>query len=456
MFENFYSKKIEVWIVLILAIAGIISSLLFGGAVRNYYSMGGSKLGNLGPVVESIAAFPSVVRDVIVLVMSDKHPLATQRHFKGSSGFQFNYAVGSRPDLGYVLVNRYDGDLQYSVSELWDLNNQDNVHTWHFADVDTIWEKSTLKSRFADMAVDFATKRFRNIHALLSDSGRIHTLGGGLITADVCSSLAILEGSAFYHHSLERDHQGNFWAPQYIEPKTVTIGRDLFRDDGITLISPDGDILFKKSVIQLLDDNGMGYLVYGTGKYNSRNNNDPIHLNDIQPVLQDGEFWQKGDVFLSIRNLSMVVLYRPSTNEVLWHRRGPWLHQHDVDILNDHQISIYNNNINLDSHVYGVAGVNNMLVYDFRTHRVTAPWRAGFEKLQVRTVTEGLGEVVGDEVFVEETNHGRLIQFAPDGMVSWQYINRAADGDIYLVNWSRLISRKLGDRVRSVVSQAAC
>ena len=263
MFENFYSKKIEVWIVLILAIAGIISSLLFGGAVRNYYSMGGSKLGNLGPVVESIAAFPSVVRDVIVLVMSDKHPLATQRHFKGSSGFQFNYAVGSRPDLGYVLVNRYDGDLQYSVSELWDLNNQDNVHTWHFADVDTIWEKSTLKSRFADMAVDFATKRFRNIHALLSDSGRIHTLGGGLITADVCSSLAILEGSAFYHHSLERDHQGNFWAPQYIEPKTVTIGRDLFRDDGITLISPDGDILFKKSVIQLLDDNGMGYLVYG-------------------------------------------------------------------------------------------------------------------------------------------------------------------------------------------------
>ena len=24
---------------------------------------------------------------------------------------------------------------------------------------------------------------------------------------------------------------------------------------------------------------------------------DPIHLNDIQPVNFDGEFWKKGDVF---------------------------------------------------------------------------------------------------------------------------------------------------------------
>ena len=456
MLERLLSKKIELWIILLPVIAVIAGSVLLAGAVRHYYLGGGSKLGDFGPVVASISAFPSVVRDVMALGMSDKHALATKRRFEGPSGFQFNYAVGSRPDLGYVLVNRYDGDLHYSVSELWDLNNQEKVHTWRFAGVDAIWQQSTLKSRLTDMAVDFSAKRFRNTHTLLSDSGRIYTVRGLLITADVCSSLNILEGSAFYHHSIERDHEGNFWVPQHIEPKTVTIGRHLFRDDGITLISPDGDVLFKKSVIQLLNDNGMGYLVYGTGKHNSRNNNDPIHLNDIQPVLEDGAFWQKGDVFLSMRNLSMVVLYRPGTNEVLWHRRGPWLHQHDVDILNDHQISIHNNNVSADSHTFTINGVNNMLVYDFKTHRITSPWQAGFEKLQLRTVTEGLGEVVGDEVFVEEANHGRLIQFAPDGAVSWQYINRAADGDIYRVNWSRLVSRALGDRVRSVVSPGEC
>ena len=72
--------------------------------------------------------------------------------------------------------------------------------------------------------------------------------------------------------------------------------------------------------------------------------NDPIHLNDIQPVNFDGEFWKKGDVFLSLRHQSMVLLYRPSTNEIIWKGTGPFFHQHDVDILDNHRISIFNNN----------------------------------------------------------------------------------------------------------------
>ena len=33
----------------------------------------------------------------------------------------------------------------------------------------------------------------------------------------------------------------------------------------------------------------------------------------------------------------MVFLYRPSTNEIIWKGTGPFFHQHDVDILDEHQ-----------------------------------------------------------------------------------------------------------------------
>ena len=72
-------------------------------------------------------------------------------------------------------------------------------------------------------------------------------------------------------------------------------------------------------------------------------NHDPIHLNDIEPVLADGPYWKKGDLFLSLRNVSAVMLYRPSTDEIVWIKRGPWIAQHDVDILDDHRIGIYDN-----------------------------------------------------------------------------------------------------------------
>ena len=46
---------------------------------------------------------------------------------------------------------------------------------------------------------------------------------------------------------------------------------------------------------EIFIENGLEYLLFSTGSWEF--NSDPIHLNDIQPVDFDGEFWQKGDVF---------------------------------------------------------------------------------------------------------------------------------------------------------------
>ena len=51
---------------------------------------------------------------------------------------------------------------------------------------------------------------------------------------------------------------------------------------------------------------------------------DPIHLNDIEPALSDTMYWEKGDVFLSVRYLSAIIHYRPSSNKVINYITGPF------------------------------------------------------------------------------------------------------------------------------------
>ena len=48
-----------------------------------------------------------------------------------------------------------------------------------------------------------------------------------------------------YHHSIEVDDDENIWTSNIIENKN-------FKDDSIGKISPEGKILFKKSVFEIL------------------------------------------------------------------------------------------------------------------------------------------------------------------------------------------------------------
>lgn len=458
--ERTLFRPVELWIVCLIVLLGSVGSVALAWAVR-HYANGGARLGAMGPLVMQVAEFPSDAKRALsgiagILLDTATELQSPEQRFVAESGFVFNFKPGSRVDLGYVLINRYDGDKKHSVSELWDLQSQEKVWTWSFAEVDALWRSATLKARF-DFHADARSRRFRSGHAVVNENAELitHGFGAPLIRADACSRLQFLNQDAVYHHSIERDSDGAYWTPLFIEPKSVDVGGEGFLDDGLKQIAPDGVALLEKSIAQIFLDNGLSALVYGSGPHQE---DDPIHLNDVQPVTEDGRHWKRGDVFLSLRHQSMVMLYRPSTNKVLWFKQGPWIHQHDVNILNDHQISIFNNNAyrkgsSLNAVVWGA---NDIMVYDFDTGDVTSPWSAAFGALEVRTITEGRGERVGNEVFVEESNYGRALQFDANGKVTWQFINRASDGRVYMLNWSRIVPRILGDKVRRVVSEAKC
>ncbi len=385
-----------------------------------------------------------IAKTVIVDWVNKHNPrLARGQRFEGEAGWSLPQGRG--PAGMAVVLSRYDGDEKRGVVEMVDLGSGKVVHSWR-PDVEAINALSKTPERFTHLKRDYGARRYMEHHPYALDDGSLvyHGMGSPLVKIDACSRVVwTVDGD--FHHSIEKNAYGDFWTIETFHPPTIPFVGEDFDDDAITKVSADGRVLFRKSAAQLLIDAGLYHVVYSHNKYDE----DPIHLNDVQPVLFDGPYWKKGDLFISLRNPSMIALYRPSADEVVWRRQGPWLMQHDVDIISDHEIAVYNNNAVAAPTGGKTVGSNDIIIYDFATGKTREPFTAGFEKNQIRTVTNGLFRLLPDgSVMVEEHDYGRLLAMTPDGEVRWGFINRAAkDGRVFQLGWSRAV---LGGRVKAL------
>ncbi len=368
------------------------------------------------------------------LIVEDKFP--TLDGFGGTPNSQESY----------LLLSRYDGDLQEGLVELIDLRNFEVMHTWN-PDIDAFNDLVEQVDEFKYLDRDASNSRKILKHPKLTkDGGLLFKRSSPLRKIDACSKLIFQNTHDQFHHSIETDIDGNIWVPSHIHPQSLPIkkvGRNIrdelgFSDDAIVKLSSDGEILFEKSVSQIFIDNGLEYLLFSVGDMHY--DKDPIHLNDIQPVDYAGEYWKKGDVFLSLRHQSMVLLYRPSTNEIIWKGTGPFFHQHDVDILDGQRISIFNNNSKDFVGGNVVDGHNEVIIYDLKTDEYSQYLKDSLIENDVKNITNGRNEILPNgDLFVEETNYGRSLYFNADDSLRWTHVNRSDDGYVYRVGWSRIL-----------------
>ena len=428
-------KKIEIWILYLTILFSILFAVGFGVLVRQEL-VGSVKAGWVSKTALTLAEIPMNIKRIFEssTIVADRFP-----SLDGFSGTP-------NPKESYLLLSRYDGDLQEGIVELVDLSNFEVIHTWN-PDINAFNDLVEQVNEFKYLNRDFNNSRHILRHPkLTADGGLLFKHFNPIKKIDSCSNLVFQNTHDIFHHSIETDIDENIWVPSFIYPQSLPIekvGRNLiqdggFNDDAIVKLSPNGEILFEKSVAQIFIDNGLEYLLFSVG--DAKFNVDPIHLNDIQPVDFDGKFWKKGDVFLSIRNQAMILLYRPSTNEIIWKGTGPFFHQHDVDILDEHRISIFNNNAKNFKNVDVVDGHNEVIIYDFKTNEYSSYLKESLVQNDVRTISEGRSQILPNgDMFIEEGNYGRTLYFNADGSLRWTHVNRSGDGNVYYVGWSRIL-----------------
>ncbi|ALO14606.1 hypothetical protein L21SP5_00939 [Salinivirga cyanobacteriivorans] len=316
---------------------------------------------------------------------------------------------------------------------------------------DSILKKWTIKKQFKPHT--------RIKHTMLHPDGSlIYQLFSkpfnGLYKIDSAGNQIWRQKNLTFHHSINLDKDGNIWACTRKHPWKYSGKYQLgnffvyYNDHSITKIDgKTGEVLFNKSITELLKENDLANYALKSSKPE-----DPFHLNDVQPALKTNPYYQKDDVFISLRNIHMILHYRPSTNKIINTLTGPFVNQHDIDILNDSTLVMFNNNTFVDvkreskkQHIEkGLVNLgkftSNIVSYNFKTGSFSVIGDSVFKKNKIYTYTEGLVEFINPNTyFVEEQNSGLLWVIKDDDVIYKNVFKSQHKGYHHLPNWTRII-----------------
>ena len=445
-------KKIEIWIVGLIVIFFILLILFVSGVLRDAYLGKNRTPEFLRNNFVTIAEIPKNIYHVINhFTGSDINaPPKFQKH-KHKKRFE-QFIPNNRNAL--LILPRYDHSLSRSVVDIVDLNNFEVIHTYKH---NIAKKNDQIKNteEFPTLNIDATEIRFQYKNPLLFEDGSLTFINVGTYKLDFCSNLLWNNNEEEFHHSQMLDHEGNIWVSGRKNPKSKYVEKysiKIYLDDSIIKINTDGQILYNKSITELLIENN---ILPNNFAFNSVLSNviDPIHLNDITPAFSDTKYWKQGDVFISIRHQSAIIHYRPSTNKVINYITGPFAQNHDVDIISDREISIFNNNTFLVDNEY-----SEVVIYNFETKRFRKLFNDQLQKENFQTTSGGLSQILKDgSLIVDESDHGRIILFNNQGEKEWEFVNKDKNGDIGLISWSRIIEDEIFiKKFKSLVESKKC
>ena len=104
--EKLLFKKVELWLVFLLAILGLVGLSLYGAILRNELR-GWGEYGRLGDAVVAIAEIPATAEQ---LLGADEGMRAAERaEFESRSGWSVFGDISQQE--GFLLLSRFDGGL---------------------------------------------------------------------------------------------------------------------------------------------------------------------------------------------------------------------------------------------------------------------------------------------------------------------------------------------------------
>lgn len=434
--------KFWLWLTSAFLVVLVVAVIFSAWAVRNIFMSSDVRLSeNQARMVMAVAEFPGLVKtaiyDVRLQFGGDPIPLLIDRKTTEKPNWVRHFPEPE--DTGYLLFSGLDPVAKKNIVQLIKIADGSVVASWH-----PDWAAINNQITDKKLAPKGSSLNLSAIHPLLlADGDIIFNTGSALARQNPCSPKPVWVLDEIVHHSNELDETGTaLWVSSVSQDGLADNPwlRDKVRDDALAHVSTDGRLLDRRSFARILRDNGLESMLLGTAGLQI--NTDPIHINQIKVANQDSRYWKRGDLLISARHLSTLFLYRPSTDKIIWHQTGPWMNQHSVDFVDDHRISVFNNNVvsgpaNMKQKFMKPDGTNQVLVYDFDTKQVSQPFAPLLAKARPITITEGRARLLPDGgLFLEETNYGRDMRFTKDKLL-WSRVNDYDKESIGHVNWSR-------------------
>lgn len=241
------------------------------------------------------------------------------------------------------------------------------------------------------------------------------------------------------HHSIARSDNGNFWIPGVTPNKRLVspeypngipgLDHPVYQDQ-ILQISPQGTILRKINVLDLLYTNDLERHIAEERRTSSQ---DPTHLNDVEPLpdslADDYARFQSDDLLVSLRNLELIFVFDPDSQNVKWHTTGRFILQHDPDFLGDGWIGLFDNNVDQTDRGSMLGGSRILAV-----HTATDSMKTLLAETKLESFyTEYRGKwqrLKNGNMLLTESSAGRVVEVDSTGAVVWKWVHPGANGRI--------------------------
>lgn len=301
------------------------------------------------------------------------------------------------------------------------------LFTWHL-DVEALWPNQEHVQ--AVRKVPFENFTLRDFHVF--PDGRIVVIvslygttpwGAGIVMMDKDSNvLWALQGN--YYNDLHVNEAGEIFALRH----EITMQSDLgqfdehvmfnapYLQDLVVKINQQGEVLEQYAVVDMLRRSKFKNILHHT---NDDGKGDYTHTNSIEFIEADintAPYMAAGDILALIRNIDVLVVIDGTSKKVKWASRVPVRMPHDIDILKNGNILLYDNQGHLGDEGYSRVvefNPNNFAVEWSYVGSKFRPFESEFWGFQQR--------LENGNTLTTVPNKGRLIEVTPEGEIVMEY-----------------------------------
>jgi len=270
--------------------------------------------------------------------------------------------------------------------------------------------------------------------------------GLGLVRLDICGNV-IWKLPYRTHHSVFLDEEDNLWVPGVKPVGDTVFNPNLippYKIHNILKISLKGEIIEEIDLVDLLKKNNLEGLLYLSNLDDVgliKVSGDIFHLNDVEifPSYMEEGVFKKGDIMISLRNMSAVIVFSGEDHILRYLSIGNSVRQHDPDFLDGNTISVYDNyNIiteenKTQSRILLLSAINNQSEVYYKGSNEKPFFSFALGKHQW---------LPNGNILITESISGRIFEVDSLGNISWEYVNIVEDGFAGIVEEAQLLDDK--------------
>lgn len=213
-------------------------------------------------------------------------------------------------------------------------------------------------------------------------------------------------------------------------------------EDFLVVLSPEGKELAKVRLMTALAASPFADMLFTVSGLSLE---DPMHANSVKYI--DAEtaanfaFGRAGQILLSFRELHAIAVLDIATQDLVWATRGPWMAQHDPDILANGNITVFDNSGNYARD----EGPARVIEFDPATMEIVWQYAGTPEHPLDSDVRGDQQRLANGNTLITEAIGGRIVEVEPDGTIAWEFMNpvraREDGKSIPIIGWSERLDR---------------